>query len=393
MRTWNGRSKIFALCVGACAVVALAAGPIAYAKDKDKIAKPPNYVVDPSWPKQLPNNWLIGQVAGLAVDRNDHIWVLQRPRSLTADEAGLAQNPPRSACCLPAPSVLEFDKAGNVVQAWGGPGYVPDWPATEHGLWVDRQGFVWVAGNGGGDRMLLKFTKNGVLVGQIGHAGDTSPRNNQDTTKLGQVASMWVDDAAHEVYIADGYLNNRIIVYDSDTLQFKRGWGAYGKPLSAISNTPPPAYVPGGPLATDFRNPMHYVGLTKDGLVYASDRVSDRIQVFNKQGVFIQEFFVRPETRGNGSTWQAIGSADDKQAYLLVPDGENNVVWILNRANGSVVSTFGHSGRNAGQFHWVHVGALDSNGTFYLGEVDTGKRLQKFVLKKDNDDDDDDDEQ
>jgi len=391
MNTLMRWAKAFALGIGACAL--LATTPIAVGKDKPgKPPKAPNYVVDPSWPKQLPTNWLIGQVAGLAVDKHDHIWVLQRPRSLTVDEAGLAQSPPRSACCLPAPSVLEFDSDGNLLRAWGGPGYVADWPATEHGIWVDNQGYVWLAGNGGGDRMLLKFTSDGSLVGQIGHAGDTSPRNNADTTKLGQVASMWVDDAAHEVYIADGYLNNRIVVYNSDTLAFKRGWGAYGKPLSAISNAPAPAYVPGGPIATDFRNPVHYVGLTKDGLVYVSDRVSDRVQVFNKQGGFMQEFFVRPETRGNGSVWQAIGSADDHQAYLLVPDGENNVVWILNRADGSVVSTFGHSGRNAGQFHWVHVGGLDSDGNFYLGEVDTGKRLQKFVLKHGNGNGDDDDD-
>jgi hypothetical protein len=354
----------------------------------DKIATPPSYKVDPTWPKQLPNNWLIGQVGGLAVDSQDHIWILQRPRTLTADEAGAAQTPPRSECCFPAPSVIEFDKEGNELQAWGGPGYVPDWPATEHGIWVDKQGFVWLAGNGGGDRMLLKFTNDGHLVAQIGHAGDTSPENNTDTTRLGQAASMWVDDAAHEVYIADGYLNKRIVVYDSDTLAFKRGWGAYGKSLSAISNGSPGPYNPSAPIDLDFRNPMHYVSLTKDGLVYASDRVNDRVQVFTKQGAFVKEFFLRTETLGNGSVWEAIGSADPKQAYLVIPDGENNVVWILNRANGSVVSTFGHNGRNAGFFHWVHVGAFDSEGTLYLGEVDTGKRVQKFVLKGEDDRDD-----
>ncbi len=234
--------------------------------------------------------------------------------------------------------------------------------------------------------MLLKFSNDGkTLLGQIGHAGDNSAEDNTDTTKMGRVASMWVDDAAHEVYVADGYQNKRIVVYDSDTLKFKRGWGAYGKPLSAISNANAPAYVAGGPVDQDFRNPMHYVALTKDGLVYASDRVNDRIQVFNKQGVFLKEFFLRPETLGNGSTWQAIGSADPRQAYLLVPDGENNVVWILNRSTGAVVSSFGHNGRNAGQFHWVHVGGLDSEGTLYLGEVDTGKRVQRFVLRRNDD--------
>ncbi len=384
MHIWKTWTKASALALGLGAVVALASAPAAQAD-----SGPPQYKVDPSWPKQLPHNWLIGQVGGLVVDSHDHIWILQRPRTLTADEAGAAQTPPRSQCCFPAPSVIEFDKEGNVLQAWGGPGYVPDWPATEHGIWVDKQGFVWLAGNGGGDRMLLKFTNNGTLVGQIGHAGDTSPENNTDTTRLGQVASMWVDDAAHEVYVADGYLNKRIVVYDSDTLAFKRGWGAYGKPLAAISNLPAPGpYNPAAPLDLDFRNPVHYVALSKDGFVYVSDRVNDRTQVFTKQGIFVKEFVLSPLTRGNGSVWQATPSGDAKQTFLLVPDGENNVVWILNRATGAVVSSLGHNGRNAGFFHWVHVGGLDSEATLYLGEVDTGKRVQKFVLKGDDDRDD-----
>jgi DNA-binding beta-propeller fold protein YncE len=387
MYAWKTWTRASALAVALGTGAALAFVPVAQAGSKTQ--SPPQYRVVPSWPKQLPNNWLIGQVGGLAVDSHDHIWIIQRPRTLTADEAGAAQTPPRSQCCFPAPSVIEFDKEGNMLQAWGGPGYVPDWPATEHGIWVDKQGFVWVAGNGGGDRMLLKFTNNGTLAAQIGHAGDTSPTDNTDTTKLGRVANMWVDDAAHEVYVADGYQNKRIVVYDSDTLAFKRGWGAYGKPLSAISNPPAGPYDPTEAIDTDFRNPVHYVALSKDGLVYVSDRVNDRIQVFTKQGAFVKEFFLRPETLGNGSTWQAIGSADAKQAYLLVPDGENNVVWILNRATGAVVSSFGHNGRNAGQFHWVHVGGLDSDGALYLGEVDTGKRVQKFVLRGDDDRDDD----
>jgi DNA-binding beta-propeller fold protein YncE len=377
-------AKASVLAAGLCGGLVFACNQVAMADD-DGSAAPPKYKVDPSWPKQLPNNWLIGQVGGLAVDNHDHIWVLQRPRTLTVDEAGLVQTPPRSDCCAPAPSVIEFDTQGNMLQAWGGPGWVTDWPATEHGIWVDNEGFVWLAGNGGGDRMLLKFTNNGKLVGQIGHAGDTSAENNTDTTKLGQVASMWVDEAANEVYVADGYLNKRIVVFDSNTLAFKRGWGAYGKPLSAISNAAAPPYVAGGPIDQDFRNPVHYVALSKDGLVYVSDRVNDRVQVFNKQGVFLKEFFLRPQTLGNGSVWQATPSADSQQAFLLIPDGENNVVWILNRSTGAVVSTFGHNGRNAGQFHWVHVGGLDSQGSLYLGEVDTGKRVQRFVLRKEDD--------
>jgi len=342
----------------------------------------PKYVVDPSWPKQLPNNWIIGQVGGMAVDRHNHIWINQRPRSDTADELGAdPKNGPRSACCIAAPSVMEFDQKGNLLQAWGGPGYVPEWPNSEHGIWVDKQDNVWIGGNAAGDRAVLKFTNSGQLLMVIGKPNDTSPENNQDVTRLGQPAGVEVDDAAHEVYIADGYLNKRVVVYDSRTGAFKRGWGAYGQALSQIDNATPPPYANSGSPDPQFRNPVHCAHLSDDGFVYVCDRVNDRIQVFTKNGTFVKEFFVRPATLGNGSTWTLNFSADPQQKFLLVADGENNVVWVLRRHDGLIVSTFGHNGRNAGQFHWVHQAAVTTDGNYYTGEVDTSKRIQKFVLK------------
>jgi hypothetical protein len=347
----------------------------------------PVYKVDAAWPKQLPNNWIVGQIGGMAVDKDDHIWVLHRPRSLTVDEVAAAQTPPTAECCIAAPSVLEFDSDGNLLKSWGGPGYVPDWPNTEHGIYVDKAGDVWISGSGvqmkdaPEDREIFKFSADGKLLMEIGHHAD-GPDNNQDTSYLGRPAGMDIDEAAHEVYIADGYGNRRIVVYDTETGAFKRGWGAYGISLSEIDNGKLPAYDPTGPHSKQFASPVHCVHISSDALVYVCDRANDRIQVFTKDGKFVKEFLVAPKTLRNGSTWTLNFSRDPQQKYLLVGDGNNQVVRILNREDGAVVGSFGHSGRNAGEFHWLHQAAMDSRGNLYTGEVDTGKRIQKFVLQK-----------
>ena len=384
MRPSNSRTRRWAAPFVAVLVLVAAAPTWCFAQTRaaDKV-EAPRYKVDPFWPKELPNNWIMGQVGGLTVDAEDHIWVLQRPRSSTPDELWAGAKPPQSACCVQTPAVLELDAAGNVLQAWGGPGYVPEWPKNEHGIWVDKKGNVWIGGNGSTDRHILKFTSDGHLLMQIGHSSD-APRNNQDTTILGAPAGIEVDEAEHEVYIADGYLNNRVVVYDSETGKFKRGWGAYGIGLDKVTNTDnadPEGRTTPSPSSKQFRNPVHCAHLSVDGLVYVCDRSNDRIQVFNKQGVFQKEFAVHPETLGIGSVWTVAFSNDAKQTYLLVADGTNDVVWVLRRDDGTVVSSFGHNGRNAGQFHWVHQAAIDSKGNFYTGEVDTGKRIQKFVLQ------------
>jgi DNA-binding beta-propeller fold protein YncE len=352
----------------------------------------PRYKVDPYWPQELPNNWVMGQVAGISVDGQDHVWVLQRPRSSTKDELGASQTPPRNDCCVTTPAVLEFDTAGKVIRSWGGPGFVPDWPSGEHAILVDKGGNVWISGSGVDDRQVLKFTPEGKQLLEIGRKSKER-KNNQDTTMLGRVAGIDIDDAVHEVYLADGYLNNRIVVFDSNTGAYKRGWGAYGIALSEVTNTIEgiegevpaagsiPPYAPGDPPDKQFRSPVHCVRLSADGLVYVCDRHNNRVQVFSKQGKFLSEFFLRTDTLGNGSTWTLTFSRDPQQKYLFVVDGENNRIAIVRRGDGVEVGSFGHSGRNAGQFHWVHQIGIDSKGNLYTGEVDTGKRVQKFILQ------------
>ncbi len=347
----------------------------------------PVYNVDPFWPKQLPNNWIMGQVGGMAVDTEDHIWVLQRPRSNTPDEVAAGQKPPTANCCVAAPSVLVFDKDGNLLKSWGGPGYVPHWPGVEHGIYVDKSGNVWISGNSPEadqtpeDRVILKFNKDGKLLKELGRPAK-GPDNNQETAYFGRVAAMEVDDAAHEIYAADGYGNRRVVVYDTETGAFKRGWGAYGIPLSQIDNREQPPYKPENPPAKQFLGPVHCVHLSTDGFVYVCDRTGDRIQVFTKQGKFVKEFLINPKNIAVGSVWTFTFSHDPQQKYLLVADGSDNVVWIINRDDGKVAGSFGHGGRNAGQFHWVHQIVKDSQGNVYTGEVDTGKRIQKFLLQK-----------
>jgi hypothetical protein len=337
---------------------------------------PPKYKVDASWPKELPNNWVMGQVGGMAVDRHDHIWVLQRPSTDTTDELGASLTPPRSMCCMPTPPVLEFDSQGNLIQSWGGPGEGFDWPKSEHGIYVDKDNNVWIGGNALIDRQVLKFTNNGHFLQQIGHPS-ADPPNSLRTDILGRPAGIEVDAEAHEVYIADGYMNRRVIVYDSDSGVFKRLWGAYGNPPNDVDPGP---YNPASPADQQFRNPVHCVHISLDGLVYVCDRANDRMQIFTKQGKFVKEFSLRTQTLGMGSVWQFAFSTDEHQTFLLIDNGENNVIWTVRREDGTVVGQMGHNGRNAGQFHWVHQVASDSQGSLYTGEVDTGKRIQKFIL-------------
>ncbi len=336
----------------------------------------PHYAVDASWPKTLPNDWIMGQAAGVAVDEDDNIWVIQRPLTLTDDEKAASLNPPQTKCCRPAPPVLEFDQAGNLLRSWGGAGAGYEWPGNEHGIYIDGKGFVWIAGNGPNDGQILKFTKDGKFVLQIGKSGPQT--NSSDTSRLGRPANMAVDIAAHEIYVADGYYNHRIIVFDSETGVFKRMWGAYGNPPTDEKLGP---YDPAAPLPQQFRNPVHCVKLSLDGLVYVCDRTNDRIQVFKKDGTFVREFRVESKTLANGSIWDLEFFPDTSQSFLLNADGANNEVRIIKRETGETVGSFGRNGRNAGEFHWVHNLAVDSKGNVFTTEVDTGKRAQKFLLQ------------
>ena len=357
----------------------------------------PRYKLDASWPKDLPNNWILGNIHGIAVDKRDHVWVLSSPRVILPAELGATLKPPRSTCCFPAPAVIELDPAGTVVKSWGGPGFVPDWPVAEQGLAIDAEDHVWIGGNWAAafpfvpgqpidqtlpwDRHVLKFSVDGKQLLEIGHPTN-GPANNQDTSYLGGSGGIAVDDNAHEVYINDGYLNRRVVVYDSNTGAFKRGWGGSGMPLSEIDNARPAPYDPAAPLPKQFRGAMVGIAISADGFVYVCDRSANRIQVFTKDGTFVKEFRVRPETRGTGAPWGVAFSHDPKQKYLLVADGENQAVLMLDRNDGSIVGSFGHRGHNAGQFDLISGLAMDSRGNLYTGEVAPNNRVQKFVLTK-----------
>ena len=341
-------------------------------------AAAPIFKIDPAWPQPLPNRWILGQVSGVAVDASDHVWVLQRPRSLTEDESAAAQTPPSSICCLPAPPVLEFSADGRLLRSWGGAGAGYDWPGNEHGIHVDAQGNVWVTGNGETDGQIIKFSADGKFLLQIGKVGPQT--SSADTTRLGKPAGVEVDNAANEVYVADGYQNRRVIVFDASSGAYKRHWGAYGKPPSdEVKPESRRALPPSASQLQQFGTPVHCVRIARDGMVYVCDRLNNRVQVFRKDGAFVKEFSVAPNTTGNGAVWDIVLSRDPAQQWLHLADGRNNQVWTLNRQTGEVVATLGRSGRYAGDFHWVHDLAIDSAGNLYAGEVDNAKRVQKFV--------------
>jgi DNA-binding beta-propeller fold protein YncE len=333
----------------------------------------PRFEVDPFWPKPLPNNWILGQVSGVAVDTRGHVWIVQRPRSLSERELGAAQSPPMSRCCVAAPPVLVFDQAGNIVRAWGGTGTGYEWPESEHGVFVDGEDRVWVAGNGDKDSQILKFTLDGKFLLQIGRSGQSKGSN--DTANLGSPADISVDLAAREVYVADGYRNRRVIVFDSETGAYKRHWGAYGKPPSDAA-TPP--YDPAAPPAAQFGRPVHCVRPARDGLVYVCDRTNNRLQVFRKDGTFVSEAFFEKATRLNGSVSEVAFSQDAGQRYVYMVDGVNNELRVVERRSLSTLARIGRPGRYAGQFHVVHNVAVDQQGHVYTTEVNTGQRVQRF---------------
>ena len=347
----------------------------------------PQYEVDPSWPKPLPNNWIHGDAPEVFADAKDHIWLLSRPRTLPEDAIGASTKPPTSVCCVPAPPVIEFDQAGNVVQAWGGPGPGYDWPNSEHGLVVDHKENVWIGGNGPGDGSILKFTRNGKFLLQIGKQDKTAkliegrgqprsaPRSN-DLERMNMPAQIRVWEKTNEVFVSDGYGNRRVIVFDADTGQYKRHWGAYGKkPNDEESNER--TYQ--GPGPAQFNTP-HGLGISNDGIVYVADRQNNRVQLFTIDGKFIKEAFILRHTINKGTAYNIEFSPDKEQKYLFVTDGGNSKVNILNRQTLEVVGSFGRKGPYPGQWKWVHGLAVDSKGNVFTSESQ-GNRMQKFVAK------------
>jgi hypothetical protein len=366
------RSGIFVGCAALLALALIGCEP-ADEMEGAGVRAEAGWAVDPHWPQQLPNNWILGQVAGVTVDDRDHVWILHRPASVNAVQAGAAQDPPISMCCVPAPPVIEFDAEGRLVQAWGGPGAGYEWPDEEHGIHADALGNIWIGGGLGG-HVVLKFTRSGEFLMQLGEKENTGGSN--DTRLLGGPAAMEVDPETNELYIADGYGNRRVIVFDAETGEYLRHWGAYGN-TPADGTAPERDYVQ-GPEA-QFRGPVHGIALSRDGLVYVTDRQANRVQIFQRDGEYVDEFFIRPETLSMGSTWDVALSSDPDQSLILVPDGTNNAVWVVDRQTLELVDRFGHGGRMAGQFDWVHNLAVDSRGNVFTSEVNDGHRVQRFV--------------
>jgi DNA-binding beta-propeller fold protein YncE len=369
-------------------------------------SRAPIFEVDPSWPK-LPAKWVFGEITSIAIDSQDHAWALHRPGTVYPHQKGRA-----------APPVVEFDANGNFVQAWGGPGEGYEWPTSEHGIYVDHRNFVWVTGNA--DDMILKFTKAGKFVLQIGKRGQN--KGNTDTRNVGRAADVVVNPKTNEVFVADGYGNRRVIVFDGDTGAFKRMWGAYG---NVATDPPAPAAGAAGAAAAggrggraggpppdlqQFRN-VHGISLSNDGLIYVADRQNMRFQVFTPEGKFLTEAFVRPDlseqtlsTRGAEGMWghpvqehyqrvatsrSSVGrvafSPDPEQRYLYVADRSRQRIVVMNRKTFDIIGTYGQAGQRPGEFFLLHHIATDSKGNLYTAECDDNppfgnRRVQKLVL-------------
>jgi hypothetical protein len=383
----------------------------------------PKFKFDPDWPKPLPNKWKMGGVTGLSVDKDDNVWVLNRPNDLTDIELEAELNPPLADCCVRPPAMIHIDKAGNVIGSFDAP--------QGHGMAVDGKGFVYI----GQDTVRKYDPKTGKVVGEVartperppGAAGDPLPTSAHvpgrgstgpvagfitppgargqpnpaahtareaataafrakypPTTPMivGGIEEIRLDEPARELYCADNYLGGRVMVFDLDTLQFKRGWGAYGHTLSEISvKDADRAYTPGGPMPKEFRGHLT-LNVSNDGLVYAADRNANRIQVTTKQGKFVKEFILAPMTGVGGSTGGVMFSPDKQQRLLYISDLTNNHIWFLNREDGKVVGQMGSMGESGGQFFGLHMIAVDSKGNIYTGEVFQGERAQRFVPVK-----------
>lgn len=377
--------KKIKMIIGASLVIGLVALGVsqsnlqesAVAASNDILA--PAFLVDPFWPKPLPNHWIQGRTIGVDVDARDHVFVVHRDQEAmfaVRTEIGLFAGV--SECCTPAPPILEFDSEGNLVNAWGGAqeGAPYVWPASNHGIEVAPNGDVWIGGNGSGDSHVLVFSGNGDYIRTIGIPGNDRDSNSRE--HFAQVAEIAIDPIANEAYLADGYRNKRVAVVDVATGAFKRYWGAYGNVPDDDADV---TYTPGEPGPQQFRGPVHCAEPSNDGLIYVCDRGADRIQVFRSDGTYVKEVIVSPATLAQGSTWDIAFSPDDDQEFLYLADGQNFKIYIMDRESLEVLYTFGDGGRQPGLFYAPHSIATDSEGNIYTTETYEGKRVQKFLFQ------------
>ena len=340
----------------------------------------PAFLVDPLWPKPLPNHWITGNTIGVDVDDRDHIFTVHRNTENMfggRTEIGLALGV--AECCTPAPPILEYDIEGNLINAWGGPveGAPYQWPESNHGIEVAANGDVWIGGNGGPDSHVLVFTRDGEYIRTVGVPGEEFDSNS--TTAFGRVAEIAIDEDAGEAYFADGYVNKRVAVVDVATGAFKRYWGAYGS--TDIDDDADDTYTPGQPGPDVFRGPVHCAEPSNDGLIYVCDRGADRVQIFRPDGTFVSEHIYNPATLAQGSTWDIAFSPDEDQEFIYLADGQNFKISIIDRASMEVLYTFGDGGRQPGLFYAPHSIATDSEGNIYTTETYEGKRVQKFLYQ------------
>jgi DNA-binding beta-propeller fold protein YncE len=376
-RTWMCGGGA-ALAVTAGATVALLARSVNAQTSRPEA---PLFEPDPLWSQALPHKWVTGQIGGVAVDSHDNVWVFHRPATIPDGEKAASLTPPQAECCLPAPAVLEFASNGRFLQAWGGPGQGYEWPTTEHGIFVDEKDHVWLSGSAKEDNQILKFTSAGKFIMQIGHSGKNKGSN--DTENLGGPAGLFVYPKTNELFVADGYFNHRVIVFDANTGAYKRHWGAYGKKPDDAYKFLPRAQLIQGPPPLQFNNPVHAVVVSNDELVYVGDRTNNRLQVFRLDGTFVREIFITRNTlQAEGTVHSFVLSPDKAQKFLYVLDGSNKAIRVLNRQTMEILASIGgHAGHNAREFFHAHGFAADSRGNLFIGEVNNGQRYYKYVYK------------
>jgi DNA-binding beta-propeller fold protein YncE len=352
------------------AVLAVFIAPLA----AQKPAPAPRFTVDPTWPKDMPNNWIFGSITGVFVDAKDQVWVTHLPETLTDEEISEVKTPPIGTCCRPAPTVVVFDQAGNVVNSWGDPDKddIAVYPRNPHGIFVDHKDFVWIGTYQ--HHRVQKFTREGKHVMTIGTYEKTGGSN--DPALLGGPAGIWVDPKTNEVFIADGYRNRRVIVFDGDTGKYLRHWGAYGETPDDTAKMANDPKTPNRQFST-----VHGLVGSNDGFIYVADRRGNRLQVFDQKGTFVREKFIAPATLASGSAFVPVLSSDRGQQWLYLADGTNHKIWILRRSDLEVVGEFGRGGRQLGQMLRPHGMSVDSKGNLYIGEASTGRRMQRFLAK------------
>ena len=325
------------------------------------------FEIDPYWPKPLPEKWIIGRTGSICADAHDHLVVTNR-RDITAEEAETS---------VQAPSVLIFDRAGTLVHSFGDSNTVP---GTIHGCFVDHEYNIWLTGNG--DGIVQKWSHEGKLLLQIGKRGvvDTSDgtakgeRLNAGKTQFFNPAGVVVDPANGDVYVADGYGNRRVAVFNKNG-EFLRQWGRQATPQETIDG-----------VSGVFAQLVHCIAMSRAGLIYVCDRQGDRVQVFDKMGTFVRSIWVRtgtptlPDPRG--TVWWIAFSRDPEQKFMYVMNGRNEQLHVLDHASGKILSSFGRPGHWLGNFTHGHAVAVDSSGNLYIAETDTGRRMQKFTLLK-----------